>query len=220
MYDITNFEQIVAPQETASPADTVEPARDNVPQSTDAQLVKACLRGDQAAWTVLIRRYQNLIYFFPRRYGAGRSDAADVFQLVCAELFVALPTLRDHGSLRAWIMSVASHQAYRWKRGYVKRLQREGDDPSIGETLLSTPPSRDLEDGQRDDAVRQAIEQLPPRDRELVRLLFYEDPPLPYQRVAERLGLATGSIGLTRLRCLKKLGRILEVQGIESPDIR
>ena len=218
MYDITNFEQI-APQ-TMTPAVQVEAARDNTPQSTDAQLVQACLRGDEAAWTVLIRRYKNLIYFFPRRYGAGGSDAADVFQLVCAELFVALPTLRDHGSLRAWIMSVASHQAYRWKRSYVKRLQREGDDPAIGEMRLSTPPSRDLENGQRDDAVRQAIEQLPPRDRELVRLLFYEDPPLPYQRVAERLGLATGSIGLTRLRCLKKLERILEVQGYESNDIR
>ena len=205
-----------AHHETAPLLDAVDTSAVPMSDWSDPQLVRACLRGNQAAWAGLIRRYQNLIYFFPRRYGAGRADAADVFQLVCAELFVALPKLRDHQCLRSWIMSVAVHQAYHWKRGYLKRVQREGDDPETAAYLLSTPPSSELEDAQRDNAVREAIEQLPPRDRQLVRLLFYEDPPLPYQMVAQRLGLATGSIGLTRSRCLKKLERILETQGHES----
>jgi RNA polymerase sigma factor (sigma-70 family) len=191
-----------------------------VSEWSDPQLVRACLEGDQAAWAGLIRRYQNLIYFFPRRYGASASDAADVFQLVCSELFVALPQLRDHESLRAWIMSVSAHQAYHWKRSHVKRVLREGDDPETVAHLLVTPPSNELEESQRDDAVRGAIEQLPPRCRELVKMLFYQDPPVPYQTVATKLGLATGSIGLTRSRCLKKLERILEIQGHESLSMR
>ena len=178
------------------------------------------LSGNQAAWAVLIRRYQNLIYFFPRRYGASAADAADVFQVVCTELFVALPQLRDHESLRAWIVSVASHQAYHWKRGYVKRAQRESEDPATAAPLLATPPSTALEEAQRDNAVREAIGELSPRDRELMRLLFYEDPPAPYQTVAKRLGLAAGSIGLTRSRCLKKLERILAMRGHESTSLR
>ena len=182
---------------------------------SDAQLVHACLNGDEQAWACLIRRYQKLIYFFPRRYGAAPADAADVFQLVCAELFVALPKLRDHQCLRAWIMSVAAHQAYHWKRGYTKRAQREGEDPAAAAHPFMELPSDALEAAQRDEAVREAVEQLPPRDRELVRLLFYEDPPLPYETIAKRLGLATGSIGLTRSRCLKRLERILERKGHE-----
>jgi RNA polymerase sigma factor (sigma-70 family) len=183
---------------------------------SDPELVRGCLRGDQAAWAGLIQRYKNLIYFFPRRYGAGPADSADVFQLVCAELFASLSQLRDHQCLRSWIMSVAAHQAYHWKRGHIKRAQRETDDPETVTHLLVTQPSNELEEAQRDMEVREAIEQLPPRCRELVRMLFYEDPPVPYQTIANRLGLATGSIGLTRSRCLKKLEQILEMRGQES----
>ena len=179
-------------------------------EQSDQQLVQACLDGDQAAWAALIRRYQNVMYFFARRYGASATDAADVFQLVCAEIFVSLPRLRNHASLRSWIMTVSAHQAYHWKRGHLKRVQREGADPEAAFNISSTPPSTELEELQRIQVMRSAIRQLPPRCQELVRLLFYQDPPLPYDVVAARLGLATGSIGLTRSRCLKKLQRILD----------
>ena len=53
--------------------------------------------------------------------------------------------------------------------------------------------------------LRDAIQELPDRCREMVRLLFYHQPPLPYKEVADRLGLAEGSIGFIRGRCLKKL---------------
>jgi RNA polymerase sigma factor (sigma-70 family) len=184
----------------------------------DQQLVQACLTGDESAWGVLIRRYQSVMYFFARRYGASASDAADVFQLVCAELFVSLPRLRNQRSLRSWIMTVSAHQAYHWKRSYLKRVQREGADPEVAFVSLSTPPSTELEHAQRDEIMRSAISQLPPRCQELVRLLFYEDPPVPYETVAAQLGLATGSIGLTRLRCLKKLERILDSAGVSASD--
>ncbi|HSL23650.1 MAG TPA: RNA polymerase sigma factor [Vicinamibacterales bacterium] len=193
------------------------PPPDCCPQSTDQQLVQGCLYGDQRAWALLIGRYKNLIYSFPRRYGAGPADAADVFQLVCAELFRSLPSLRNHDSLRSWIMTVSSHQAYHWKRRHVTRLQREGADPEAAVESYTTPPVSDaLEQSERDLAVRQAIAQLPERCRELVKLLFYQDPPAPYQLVAGELRLATGSIGLIRSRCLKRLGRILEQQGMHA----
>jgi DNA-directed RNA polymerase specialized sigma24 family protein len=54
---------------------------------------------------------------------------------------------------------------------------------------------------------------LSPRCQEIVRLLFYEQPPLPYKELAERLGLATGSIGFIRGRCLASLQRALEKAG-------
>jgi DNA-directed RNA polymerase specialized sigma24 family protein len=61
--------------------------------------------------------------------------------------------------------------------------------------------------------VREAIAKLPKRCADLVKLLFYEHPPLPYSDVAQRLGLATGSIGFIRGRCLTKLQKILVEMG-------
>ncbi len=125
---------------------------------TDQQLVTACLRGDEAAWSALIRRYQNVMYFFARRYRASSADAADVFQLVCAELFVSLPRLRNQQNLRSWIMTVSAHQAYHWKRGFIKRARREAGDIEAAFDTLSTPPSSELELRQRDEAMRSAID--------------------------------------------------------------
>jgi RNA polymerase sigma factor (sigma-70 family) len=211
MNSTTNLNVFAAPGSTPPIVlDDAETLSTPMGEWSDQQLVQACLRGDEAAWAVLIRRYQNVMYFFARRYGANSADAADVFQLVCAELFVSLPRLRNQQNLRSWIMTVSAHQAYHWKRSYLKRARREGGDTEAAFDTLTTPPSTDLEVRQRDDAMRSAINQLPPRCQVLVRLLFYEDPPLPYEVVAQRLGLATGSIGLTRSRCLKKLQRILD----------
>jgi hypothetical protein len=47
----------------------------------------------------------------------------------------------------------------------------------------------------------------------MIRLLFYTEPPLPYREVAQRLGLATGSIGFIRGRCLQRLEKALQAMG-------
>jgi DNA-directed RNA polymerase specialized sigma24 family protein len=70
---------------------------------------------------------------------------------------------------------------------------------------------------QQQDVVHKAIAQLKPRNAELVRLLFFEQPPLPYTEIAKRLGLATGSIGFIRARCLSKLRKALIETGSYVP---
>jgi hypothetical protein len=47
----------------------------------------------------------------------------------------------------------------------------------------------------------------------MVRLLFFENPPRPYENIAEELGMATGSIGAIRGRCLAYLRKHLEKRG-------
>lgn len=190
------------------------------PDWSDGQLVEACLGDDEQAWALLVARYKRLIYSFPRRYGAAASDAADVFQLVCAELYLALPRLRHHDRVCSWIMTVAAHQAYRWKCGHVTRARREGTDPVGAMDTVVAEPSSALEHDERDRVVRAAIARLPARSREVVRLLFYEDPPVPYEAVAARLGLSIGSIGVIRSRSLEKLKRLLEPTGYAPVELR
>jgi RNA polymerase sigma factor (sigma-70 family) len=179
-------------------------------QWDDARLVQACRDGDQDAWGVLIHRYRRLIYSIPARYGAQPADAADIFQAVCLELYAELPRLRKVESLKSWLISVTAHQAFHWKQRVRKRQAREGDElqADVSQDTSAFPPQI-LEIAEREQTLRDAVRALPPRCREMIRLLFYEDPPLPYAQVAKRLGLATGSIGFIRGRCLKKLERAL-----------
>ena len=192
------------------PLGKTEPAYD----WTDAQLVRACLDGDERAWDALIAKYKTLIYSIPSRYGAPPEDCADIFQAVCLELFTELPRLRKAGALRAWLISVTAHASLRWKRRVVRRAERERHD--VAEDLVpadgALPPDM-IAEVERAQMVRDAIAELQPRCREMIRLLFYHQPPIPYQDVAKRLGLATGSIGFIRARCLERLARSLEKAG-------
>jgi DNA-directed RNA polymerase specialized sigma24 family protein len=49
----------------------------------------------------------------------------------------------------------------------------------------------------------------------MVSMLFFDDPPRPYQEVAKELGVASGSIGFIRGRCLKKMRQLLEEKGFQ-----
>jgi len=183
----------------------------------DGRLIQACREGDQEAWSVLIHRYRRLIYSIPARYGAQPADASDIFQAVCLELYAELPRLRKVESLRSWLISVTAHQAFHWKQRVRKRATREGGEIGADTSRADDPvPPQLIEAAEREQVLRDAIRGLPPRCREMIRLLFYEEPPLSYADVARRLGLATGSIGFIRGRCLKKLERLLDSAGFET----
>ena len=181
---------------------------------SDERLVRECLRGNEEAWAALIDKYKNLIFSVPFRYGATREDAADVFQAVCLELFSELSNLRKIGSLRSWLITVAAHKSYHWKQKQRRQSDQEVTDIAQEDMSEKIPaPTEWIVEAERDQMVREAVGRLPARCGELVRLLFYEQPPVPYSEVAQRLGLALGSIGFIRGRCLKRLQKLLEDVG-------
>lgn len=178
----------------------------------DAQLVAACLAGDAKAWESLIEKHKRLIYAIPFRYGATASDAADIFQGVCLELYEELPKLRRVESLRSWLMTVAARQSLRWKRGNARFTNLEPDSAEPDPEAVSG--AQWLAGLEKSQIVGEALEKLPERCRLLIKRLFFDDPPLPYQEIAAELGLATGSIGFYRGNCLQKMRKALEEAGL------
>ena len=61
--------------------------------------------------------------------------------------------------------------------------------------------------------LRDAIAGLAPRCRQLVEILFFEEQPRPYAAIAAELGVAVGSIGFIRQKCIERLRRRLEEMG-------
>ncbi len=179
----------------------------------DERLVRECCKGNQEAWAALIEKYKNLIFSIPIKFGLSREDAADIFQAVCVELLTGLPKLREAKALPKWLMQTSYHQCLRWKK-----LRLDLVDDTQGVEIEKQPSAEELPDVilvqvQREQGVREAISDLPARCSRMVTMLFFEDPPRPYEEVAKALQLATGSIGFTRGRCLKKLRQLLEEKG-------
>ena len=181
---------------------------------SDERLVQACLDGNEHAWAALIGKYKNLIYSIPRKYGASPEHASDIFQSVCLELYSELPRLRQVAALRGWLITVTAHQAFHWKQKVRRRAEQDLDELDHDALGSDGQVSSELiEQLEREQMVREAVAALPERCREIVRLLFFEEPPVAYRDLAQRLGLATGSIGFIRGRCLDRLQRTLDKAG-------
>jgi len=182
--------------------------------STDERLVKDCLAGSEEAWSLLIEKYKALIYSIPVKYRLPPHEAADVFQSTCVELLRRLPDLREPKALPKWLMQVAHHQCYRWKQQQLRVVSRDGDanlpepeTPAIAETLVQQT--------QEEQLLREAMGSLSSQCRRLVELLFFETPARPYSEVAAELGLAVGSIGFTRQKCMDRLRKRLGELGFD-----
>ena len=178
----------------------------------DTRLVRECLGGGEEAWCALISKYKNLIFSIPMKYGFSSDDSTDIFQAVCLELLSELPKLRKVKALPKWIMQITAHKCFHRKQ---QERRTEVSDPNDKQFEKSTPARAEeiLREAEDEQGLRQAMSELTPRCRQLVHMLFYDEPARPYQEIAETLGIAVGSIGFIRQRCLERLRKRLLEEG-------
>jgi RNA polymerase sigma factor (sigma-70 family) len=181
---------------------------------SDDRLVAACRKGDQQAWEALVDKYKNLIFSIPVKLGLY-DDAADIFQAVCLDLLTDLPRLREPRALPKWLMQTCYHKCLQFRRKAEKHapLAEEDVETTPEGASQSILPDEMLVQLEEEQMVRNVIAELSPRCERMVRMLFFETPPRPYEEIAKELGIATGSIGFIRGRCLGKLKQQLENMG-------
>jgi len=180
---------------------------------SNERLVSECRKGNQAAWSRLIEKYKNLIFSIPIKFGLSREDAADIFQAVCLDLLSDLTQLREPRALPKWLMQMSYHKCLNWKKQRLDLFDDANEIEDRPETGTEELPEEMLYQLQREQKLRDAISALPPRCHQMIGMLFFESPSRPYEQVAKELGIATGSIGFIRGRCLKKLRERLKKEG-------
>jgi len=186
----------------------------NYTECTDEALIASCREGSEAAWHVLVGRYERLVYTVPLRYGFGRSEADDVFQAVWMTLLKHLGNLEQPERLSAWLVTTAKREC--WQR-------RRGADYERRTTLApETMPEENWEDEDNLEeiigrfeqyrALDQLLQQLDDRCRELLYYLYYDPASPSYEEIGRYLDMPVGAIGPTRARCLKKLRGLMTNQ--------
>lgn len=185
---------------------------------SDVRLVRACLDGRQDAWTAIVRKYRRLIYSIPVKRGFSPEDASDIFQSVCLELLKEMSRLREPRALAGWLIKVTAHKCFHFRRREARYVTTENDETLAQLDARPALPDLDelFDEVHREQVLRDAVRTLTTRCKKLVSMLFFEFPPTPYDEVAKTLGLARGSIGFIRRRCLDRLRRNLEEKGFAS----
>ena len=179
----------------------------------DEELIAACRGGLEAAWEIIVYKYQNLIFSIPRRAGLDSDAASDVLQEVFKTLFEKLDSLEQPQFLRAWLTTTTRHKTIhfiqREKRGKIQPLFDEENEINYEVPDRAPLPDEVLIRLEKENQIEAALSKIDVRCRSLLTMLYLETDQIPYQQVADALDLPIGSIGPTRARCLKKLLKFL-----------
>lgn len=180
-----------------------------------ADLLAAAADGDQQAWDALVDRFTGLLWTVARSHRLSTADAADVVQTTWLRFVEQLGRIREPERAGAWLATTC-------RRESLRVLRRDGRQvPTDDERTLERPDTTavGVEDlvvrVERDQLLWAAVEALPDRCRQLLRVLA-ADPAPSYEEVSAALAMPVGSIGPTRGRCLQRLRAIVGDVGVSA----
>jgi RNA polymerase sigma factor (sigma-70 family) len=182
-------------------------------------LVRRARNGDKQAWDALVERYAPLIWSICRRHRLAGGDAEDVAQMVWLQLVDQLGKIRDPAALPGWLATVARRECLRVLPGPGPLAAGHGLDTETLPDERTGMAEEELLAAERQAALLEAFQALPPRCQRLIALLT-ADPPVPYVEISARLGIPVGSIGPNRRRCLDKLRRHPALAALINADSR
>jgi RNA polymerase sigma factor (sigma-70 family) len=177
-------------------------------------LVRRAAAGDECAWEELVEKFDGLVRHIARSYRLSKADADDVSQITWLRLFENIDQLQVPAAVGAWLATTARRECLRQLQR-TSRVIANGLIPDALSEQASDSPTLDavLLTNERDAALRSALEQLPNRDRKLLRMLM-ADPTPSYAEMSTELRIPIGSIGHARARTPAA------ARGVDQPSVR
>jgi RNA polymerase sigma-70 factor (ECF subfamily) len=182
----------------------------DVSDAEDAARIQQVARGDLAAFRALFARYYPRVYAFVRRRLSDPGQTEDIVAEVFFELWRSAGRYRGEARPSTFLCGIAHFKCLsalraerRQKRASVnavdaKALERVADPSSAADELESRDEMRQ---------VRRALDLLPEGQREVVELAFMDG--LAYAEIADRLGVAEGTVKTRVARARAHLRRFL-----------
>jgi len=151
------------------------------------------------AFVALVRQHLGIIRRLTRIYGETLQEREDLEQEICLQLWKAFPGFAGRSRPSTWVYGVALNTA-------ISALRRRLRRPTAEELHDVAVPGGEREAGERRDVLYAAIRRLNDGERALV-LLWLEE--LPYEQIAEVLGLSVGAVSVRLVRAREKLRRLV-----------
>jgi RNA polymerase sigma-70 factor, ECF subfamily len=175
------------------------------PDRSDAELLARVGERDREAFEILYGRYVRPIFGLALRRLGDRGHAEDAVQEAFAAIWRSASTYRpERGAAGGWLYTVA-------RNAIVDRLRRNGPaaDAELPELASHEPgPAQQAEDSDVAFRVHRALEELQPREREVIELAYWSG--MSQSEVAEYLHLPLGTVKTRTRSGLARLAAVLE----------
>jgi len=182
----------------------------------DLQLVKnAVENSDQAAYSELLDRYRESVYFLLLKMVNNKDDAEDLTIEAFGKAFKNLAQYTPNYAFSTWLFRIATNNCIdfiRKKRTVTISLDRafmndEGGEMTMDVRSETSDPEETYIKKQKSKLMRQLVEKLKPRYRILIELRYFQE--LSYEEIAEQLDLPLGTVKAQLFRSREFLYNIL-----------
>jgi RNA polymerase sigma-70 factor (ECF subfamily) len=181
---------------------------------TDLELMLRVARGDEGSFEELLRRHRAPLTNYFRRMVRDPSLAEDLAQEVFLRIYQARARYRPDARFTTWLYRIATNlalNAIRDRKGEAPHADtgdlEDGSGPSH---LADSRPNveQQLMQSDRERLIRQAVEELPERQRAAVILHKYQN--VDYQQIAKILGVSESAVKSLLFRAYESLRTRLE----------
>jgi len=174
----------------------------------DRELVSHCAQGDVDAFEELVARHQRAVYGIVSRMIYNRDDVDDLAQDIFVLAYRSIRSFRGDSNFATWLHRIAVNATLKYMRRGKNRQTVSLDDPetALGDILAApnqASPAELAHTGERNEAVRQALELLPARQRMVVTLHYFEE--YTCDEIADMLHCSVGTVWSRLHYACKKL---------------
>ncbi|MDB4754958.1 sigma-70 family RNA polymerase sigma factor [bacterium] len=182
----------------------------------DYTLVKKAIGGDQMAYANLMNRYRDSIYFMLLKMVNNREDADDLTIEAFGKAFKRLEQYTPNYAFSTWLFKIASNNCIDFIRKKKMKLYSidkgifddEGGEIQIDLKSNTRDPEEELVRQQKIKLMRDVVEQLKPRYRELVELRYFKE--YSYEEISAELEIPLGTVKAQLFRARDFLYQILK----------
>ncbi len=156
----------------------------------------------EKAFALIIRKYQEKLYWHVRRMVVEHEDANDVLQNVFIKVWRSLDKFREDSQLYTWLYKIATNESLTFLDQKKKRqaISIDGHRVDLTDRIMA---DKDFDVNKAEWKLQLAIQQLPEKQRIVFNLRYYEE--MPYATMSEVLETTEGALKASYHHAVKKI---------------
>lgn len=172
-------------------------------------------KGDQRAYSELMARYKDTIYFMLLKMASNPEDAEDLTIEAFGKAFKNLEQYTPDYAFSTWLFKIASNNCIDFLRKKKKNVLNYEANEELNESFKASNLASDIGDpeekmlrSQKVNLIREVVEGLKPRYRQLIELRYFQE--MSYEEICEELDLPLGTVKAQLFRAREFLYNILK----------
>ncbi|MEO5944810.1 MAG: sigma-70 family RNA polymerase sigma factor [Ferruginibacter sp.] len=156
----------------------------------------------ERAYTSIIKKYQEKLYWHIRRMVVDHDDANDVLQNMFIKVWKNLDNFREDSQLYTWMYRIATNESLTFLEQQKKRssVSLSNEESNLTNKLQA---DKDFDGNKLEWKLQMAIQQLPEKQKAVFNLRYYDE--MPYQEMSRVLETSEGALKASYHHAVKKI---------------